>query len=356
MPAVDPALDGSWHKDIGVPHFACLPSSATLAQAKLEAAAASAPESATERSSVERMSALCQAELKLHPPIAKAVAAFKEGMERASLPRSPASVCVVELYLCVFISLAQVVCNLGVDPVAILCVLATDPTSNILNADSTTGYNAPEAGILDLKLYKLLSVVFASVPEYSSFVGDHFGRIGQSGRNAMMGFLLSLYRIQELHKRTDVLLTLCTNCATPFHDEKWGGGHIRTLVDKLKRQFTVNKLLVVLFSKATEGMLSITQEEVCFNVLLQQRTPFDMPFLLTSMAEQMRQAKAGGSIITFAELILLLQRCLSSDFFPTSSQNPSINVHNPDTVDEVDSVTDGSPAKKPKREKRDGCP
>ena len=254
MPAVDPALDGSWHKDIGAPHFDCLPSSEVLTKAKHEAAAASAPESATERGSVERMSALCQAELKLHPPVAKAVEAFKEGMERVSLPRSPVSVCVIELYLCVFISLAQVVCNLGVDPVAILCVLATDPTSNILGENSTTGYNAPGAGKLDLKLYKLLSIVFASVPEYSSFVSDHFGRIGQSGRNPMMGFLLSLCRVQELHERTDVLLTLCADCATPFHDEKRGGGHVRTLVDKPKRQFTVNKLLVVLFPEATEGM------------------------------------------------------------------------------------------------------
>ena len=358
MPAVPPALEGSWHMEIGVPQYKCLPDPEVLKKAKDESAAASAPENAVDRNAVERMSTSCAAELKQHPQVAKAVVDLKEGMELASLPGNTTMVCVIELYLCVFIALAQVACNLGVDSVAILCVLATDPTSNILDDGSTSGYNTPDAGKLDLKLFKLLSIVFSSVPQYASFIGDHFGRVGQSGRNAMMGFLMSLYRAQELHKRIDVVLHLCTNCATPFHGEPWGGGHIDTFMAKLKRRFSVNRQLVVLFPQAVAGMLVLTEEEACLNVLEQQRTPFDVPFLLSSLTSALTSAKTAGTLITFAQLTLMLQRCLASNFFPVSANNPSINVHSPDTVDEVDSVHEGSPGKGSphKKQKKENCP
>ena len=101
MPAVPPALEGSWHMEIGVPQYTCLPDTEVLKKAKDEPAAASAPENAVDRNAVERMSTLCAAELKQHPQVAKTVVDLKEGMERASLPGNATMVCVVELCLCV---------------------------------------------------------------------------------------------------------------------------------------------------------------------------------------------------------------------------------------------------------------
>ena len=136
----------------------------------------------------------------------------------------------------------------------------------------------------------------------------------------MVGFPMSLHRVQELHKRIDVALHLCTNCATAFHGEQWGG-HIQALMDKPKRRFSVNKQLVVLFPQAVKGMLNLTQKEVCLNVLEQRSTPFDMPFLLSSLTSALTTAGAAGTLITFVQLTLVPQRCLASDFFPVPASN-----------------------------------
>ena len=88
-----------------------------------------------------------------------------------------------------------------------------------------------------------------------------------SGMNAMMGFLLCLCRCQPLRQRTDVLPGLCTNTANPFHAVRWGGGHIWTPVGQLKRSYQINRLLVVLFDGAVQGMPAITEPDACINVL-----------------------------------------------------------------------------------------
>ena len=225
------------------------------------------------------MSVACQSEHWQHPAASPAVADFKEGMEQVALPGSRATTCVQALSLAVFVLVAPVVSNLGLDTVCILSVVPTDPGSKILDENAATGCRAPDAGKLDLKLFKLPSVVFSSVPAHANFVADHDEHVATSGMKAMMGFLLHLRRRRPLQQRTDVLLGLCTNTATPFHPVRWGGGHVRTLVGQLKRSCQVNRLLVVLFDDAVKGMLAITEPEVCMNVLQQQRTPFDMPFL-----------------------------------------------------------------------------
>ena len=353
MPTVNPAKGGSIHEILGVPHFDSVPQSDVLKAAKLAAAVAAAPESAVDRNNVERMSAACQSEYRQHPAAVQAVAAFKEGMEQVALPGSRATTCILALYLAVFILIAPVASNLGLDTVCILSVLATDPESKILDEDTATGYRTPDAGKLDLKLFKLLSVVFSSVPAYASFVADHHEHIGMSGMNAMMGFLLHLYRRQPLHRRTDVLLGLCTNTATPFHAVRWGGGHIRTLVGQLKRSYQINRLLVVLFDDAVKGMLAITEPEVCMNVLQQQRTPFDMPFLRQGLTA----AVGALNLVTFSAFILVLEQNMSDSFFPISGKTPELNIHNPDVVEpEVDRVDEGSPGKRQKTEPKESCP
>ena len=357
MPPVNPAKAGSIHEALGVPHFPSVPQPPEMKAAKVAAAAAAAPEDHTGRSTVERMSSVCQAEFRQSPPAAAAVVVFKEAMEQIALPGSCATTCVLALYLAVFILLAPVVSNLGLDTVCILSVLATDPESTILDADTATGYHTLDAGKLDLKLFKLLNIVFSSVPAYASFVADHHEHIGMSGMNAMMGFLLYLYRCQPLHRRTDVLLGLCALTATPFHAMRWGGAHIRTAVGQLKRSYQINRLIVVLFDESKiQGMLGVTEREVLINVLTQQRTPFDLPFLrqgLTAALDALNQ-------ITFGAFILLLEQNLSENFFPTSGKDPSINIHDPDVVEpEVDRVDEGSPGKRRKQEnqrpEQDSC-
>ena len=345
MPAPPVAEAGSLHALLGAPGFECVPNADALQATKTAAATAAGATDAADRVAVERMSAQCTAELKTHPAVAEAVATLKAAMAMITKPGpSLAGTCVIALYLSVFVALAPVADNLGLSAVCILTTLASDPESDILAPGSANGFQTVDAGKLDLKLYKLMSIVFQSIPAFSSFATDCHHHVGQSGMNVMMGFLLYLYRMQPLHDRMDLMIRLCSDVGTPGHDQKWGGANIRTFVAELKLKHRVNRLLVLLMGSVCSNFLSISEADVCRSLFSQQRTPIDTPLMKVSIIS------AIGDACTFNTLSLLLESSLANQFFPKSDKNPAINVdsHDPD-INRVDKEHE-SPAKRHKKD------
>ena len=185
------AVGGSLHELLGAPGFACVPNVDTLQATKVAAAQAASATDSADRIAVERMSGQCAAELKTHPAVAGAVGKLKVAMATITQPgASAAGTCLVALYLSIFVALAPVADNLGLPLVCILSTIASDPSSDILDPTVMNGFQTADAGKLDLKLYKLLSIIFQSIPAFAAFASDCHHHVGQSGMNMMMGFLL----------------------------------------------------------------------------------------------------------------------------------------------------------------------
>ena len=342
------AVVGSLHELLGAPGFACVPDANTLQATKAAAAQAAGATDSADRIAVERMSGQCSAELKTHPAVAGAVGKLKAAMATITQPGvSAAGTCLVALYLSIFVSLAPVADNLGLPLVCILSTIASDPTSDILDSSVLNGFQTADAGKLDLKLYKLLSIVFQSIPAFAAFASDCHHFVGQSGMNMMMGFLLYLYRMEPLHLRFDLMLHLCAGVGTPGHNVKWGGANIRAFVADLKLKHRVNSMLVLLMGSVCKNFLDIPESTVCAQLFSQQRTPIDTPLMKVSIIS------AIGSACTFNALPLLLESALASQVFPKSVTMPDVNEHEHDPdVNRVDEH--GSPAKRRKRDKGEG--
>ena len=343
------AVGGSLHELLGAPGFACVPNVDTLQATKVAAAQAASATDSADRIAVERMSGQCSAELKTHPAVAGAVGKLKVAMATITQPgASAAGTCLVALYLSIFVALAPVADNLGLPLVCVLSTIASDPSSDILDPTVMNGFQTADAGKLDLKLYKLLSIIFQSIPAFAAFASDCHHHVGQSGMNMMMGFLLYLYRMEPLHLRFDLMLHLCAGVGTPGHNVKWGGANIRAFVADLKLKHRVNSMLVKLMGEVCKNFLEISESSVCAQLFSQKRTPIDTPLMKVSIIN------AIGDACTFNALPLLLESSLASQVFPKSATTPEVNEddHDPD-VNRVDKEKD-SPGKRRKKDNGGG--
>jgi len=296
------AVVGSLHELLGAPGFACVPNVDTLQATKAAAAKAASATDSADRTAVERMSGQCSAELKTHPAVAGAVGKLKVAMATITQPgASAAGTCLVALRLSIFVAPAPVADNLGPPLVCILSTIASDPNPDVLNPEVLNGSQTADAGELDLKLCKLLPIVFQSIPAFAAFASDCHHHVGQSGMNMMMGFLLCLHRMEPLHLRFDLMLHLCAGVGTPGHNVKWGGANIRAPVADLKLKHRVNSTPVMLMGEVCESFLDVPESPVCAQLFSQQRTPIDTPLMKVSIIN------AIGDACTFNALPLLLE-------------------------------------------------
>jgi hypothetical protein len=167
MPQVPVAPEGSLAAAVGAPGFACVPGKDVTEKVVDAARAASLTEDRGTRNELERASAKYVQELRLAPAVASAVANLKAGMDQVTQSGAQLkAACLTALYLGVFVALAPVAANLGLSQVAILCALATSTDSDVLTS-TDSGFLTSDAGIMDLKLFKLLGVVFQTIPSHA---------------------------------------------------------------------------------------------------------------------------------------------------------------------------------------------
>ena len=342
MPQVPVAPEGSLAAAVGAPGFACVPGKDVTGKVVDAAREASLTDDRGTRNELERASTKHVQELRLAPAVASAVANLKAGMDQVTQSGAQLkAACLTALYLGVFVALAPVAANLGLSQVAILCALATSTDSDVLTS-TDSGFLTSDAGIMDLKLFKLLGIVFQTIPSYGAFVSDFHTHVGMSGMAAHMGFFLMLYRMQPLHKRVDLVIAMITNTATPFHDIPWGGLPIQPLIASLKVKHTINVMMTKLVP-LTKNFLSLVEHEVCLQICGQPRTPIDMALLRNAMLKLLPDEDC-----TFLMCTQILQEQFGQSF-PVSTIWEEINdgQHEPD----VNGMNrPGSPAKRPRGE------
>ena len=171
--------------------------------------------------------------------------------------------------------------NLGFEAINIVAVLLSDVTAKVFEGPANQGavkygHAVPGAGMIDLKFYRFLMIVFASFAPFAGFLTEHHSTIGMSGRNAISMFMLYLYSIQPLHSRVDLVYARGGKTALPLAGEKWGGMVVTTAVNKLRVKWQTNQFLAPAFPEAAEGFLAMTVGDCVLGMLNQPVTPINL--------------------------------------------------------------------------------